>query len=656
MYYPRLALDSIKKNARAFVPYMLTCTVTAAMYYIIVSLSKNEGIDGMSGSDFLREMLKLGGWVTAIFAVIILFYTNSFLLKNRKKEFGLFNILGMEKRHISRLVALETLYVGAFSLSAGLMLGVALDKLMFLLIARLLDAQAPLGFYVSKQAMAMTAALFGGIFLLILLNSVRQIHVSKPIELLQGGNVGEKEPKTKWLMTLLGLLFLGGGYGISLMVDNPITAIMLFFVAVLLVILGTYLLFTSGSVAWLKLLKKNKDYYYRPRHFISVSGMIYRMKQNAVGLASICILSTMVLVTVSTTASLMIGVEDIINTLHPYDIGVYAQSADREKNRRAVQTVKDVLEFRDISIKDETQYYSLEFSAFRQNDLFYSINDDGSDAMLNILMFMTLEDYNRLAGTDFRLETGEVMLYTDKADYEHDSVDILGRGYRVAQKLKAGAGKGQSAAYGYPVRLIVLKDLAEMEAVNAIQKTVYGKAASSLQLYYGVNLNENAQTQLDVYESIDSALKGQGFEGRRESRLRQSPDVRALYAGFFFLGIFLGTLFLAATILIIYYKQVSEGYEDRTRFVIMQKVGMSHAEVKHSIQAQVLTVFFLPLAAAGIHTAVAFPIVRKLLLAFSLTNTGLYALCTAVSFLLFGALYCLVYLRTARTYYKIVSR
>ena len=656
LYYPRLALDNIKKNARAYVPYMLTCVVTVAMYYIIVSLSKNEGIDRMSGSDFLRVMLGLGGWVTAIFAVIILFYTNSFLMKNRKKEFGLYNILGMEKRHISRVVALETLYAAILSLAAGLALGMALDKLMFLLIAGLLDARAPLGFYVSKEAMVMTAALFGGTFILILLNSIRQIHVSKPIELLRGGNVGEREPKTKALMALLGLALLGGGYGISLMVDNPITAIMLFFVAVLLVILGTYLLFTSGSIVWLKLLKKNKDYYYRPRHFISVSGMIYRMKQNAVGLASICILSTMVLVTVSTTASLMIGVEDIINTSYPYDIGIYADSADQEKNLRAIQTVKDVLEFHGISIQDETQYYSLEFSAFRQDDRFYPITDKGGDEILNILMFMTLEDYNRMAGTDYQLKPGEVLLYTDNGDYRYDSVEILGRSFRIAQKPQTAAGKGQSAAYGYPVQHIVLKDLAEMEKISEIQNAAYTKAASRLQLSFGVNLKEDAQTQLEVYDSITSSLKSQDFEGRRESKLRQSPEVRALYAGFFFLGIFLGTLFLAATILIIYYKQVSEGYEDRTRFEIMQKVGMSHHEVKRSIHAQVLTVFFLPLAAAGLHTAVAFPIVRKLLLAFSLTNTRLYVLCTAASFLLFGALYCLVYLRTARTYYKIVSR
>lgn len=655
-YYPTLALDNIRKNARTYTPYLLTCIVTVAMHYIIVSLSKNSGLESMPGGAFLKGMMDLGGWVTAIFSVIILFYTSSFLLKNRKKEFGLFNILGMEKRHLARVMALETLYTGLLSLTAGLALGMVFDKLMFLLIGRLMDARVPLGFSISLPSVLRTAALFGGIFLLIFLYSARQIHVSKPIELLQGTDVGEREPKTKALLALLGLLFLGGGYGISLRVEEPQTAIVFFFLAVLLVIFGTYLLFAAGSIACLKAMRRNKGYYYQPRHFISVSGMIYRMKRNAVGLASICILSTMVLVTVSATASLMIGVEDIINTRYPYDIGLSARSGNPEKDRQAVQALRDVLEFRDAAIREETQYSTLEFSAYRQGKGFFPITEKGWGSDVNILTFMTLEDYQRLTGEDVQLAPGEVLLRTDKGSYEYDSLEVFGRSYRVAGRAKSGGVSGQWLFYAYPAHQIIVRDTRELETLAELQKKAYGRAASSLQRYYGANLAIDEKAQRAVYEDISVSLKNLNFVGEVESRAAQRPEVRALYAGFFFLGIFLGTLFLSAAILIIYYKQVSEGYEDRKRFEIMQKVGLSREEVRGSIRSQVLTVFFLPLAVAGLHTAVAFPIVRKLLLAFSLTNTGLYVLCTALSFLLFGALYCLVYLRTAGTYYKIVSR
>lgn len=656
IYYPKLALDNIRKNARAYLPYLLACTAVVAMNYIIVSLSQNAGLAAMRGGDQLGQMLNFGSWVTAVFSAIILFYTSSFLLKSRRKEFGLFNILGMEKRHLARVAALETLYTALLSLAAGLALGVAFDKLMFLLVARMMEARVPLGFYVSLAAMRRTVLLFMGIYLLIYLNSLRQIRLSSPIELLRGSQVGEKEPKTKWLMALLGLVFLGAGYAISLMTGDPLTAMAVFFLAVLLVIFGTYLLFGAGSIAALKLLRKNKDYYYQPRHFISVSGMIYRMKRNAAGLASICILSTMVLVTVSATASLMIGVEDVLRVRYPYDITLSVQSGNPREDERAVQTLREVLENRGAEIREETQYYELEFASFRQGTAFYSIEDTGRGTELNILCLTTLEDYNRLTGEQARLGPGEVLLYTGQGSYDQDEMEILGRGYRVAGKASPKIVRGEVTVYTYPVHYIAVSDLEQLRAIADAQAAAYRKNASALQLCYGVNLSEDVSGQLALYEEASSALREQGLPGYLESRAAERPEARALYAGFFFLGIFLGTLFLAATILIIYYKQVSEGYEDRLRFEIMQKVGLSREEAKGSIRSQVLTVFFLPLGVAGLHTAVAFPIVRRMLLAFGLSNTGLYALCTAVSFLAFAALYCAVYLRTARTYYRIVSR
>lgn len=311
MMYPRLAFDNIRKNARTYIPYILTCSFTIAMFYIMKSLSLNKGIENVQGGSTILTMFELGTYIIAIFVCIFLFYTNSFLMKNRKKEFGVFNILGMEKRHISKLVGFESLYAAVISFALGIFIGVILDKLMFILILKIMKSEIPLGFHISKGAILSTVILFGILFTLIFLNSLRMIHLSKPIELLKGGNTGEKEPKAKWLLALMGIICLGAGYYIAVTVKNPLKVLTLFFVAVILVIVGTYLIFTAGSIALLKILKANKKYYYKTNHFISVSGMIYRMKQNAVGLANICILSTMVLVTLSPTVAMIVGVEDI---------------------------------------------------------------------------------------------------------------------------------------------------------------------------------------------------------------------------------------------------------------------------------------------------------------------------------------------------------
>ena len=535
-FFRKLAAGNIRKNASTYLPYIITCVVTTAIYYMVKSLSLNPGLEQMMGADTLAYTMYLGSWITAIFAFIFLFYTNSFLMKRRKKEFGVFNILGMEKRHLARTLAWETLYVTLLSLTLGLVLGIALDKIMFLVIARVVGGDISLGFFVSPRAIVGTVELFAVIFLLIWLHSVRQIHVANPIELLRDSRAGEREPKTRWLMAILGALCVGIGYYIAITTKNPITSIMAFFVAVLLVIAGTYMLFAAGSIALLKMLKKNKKFYYKTNHFTSVSGMIYRMKQNAVGLANICILSTMVLVMISATSSLMLGVEDIIHTRYPYQFTVYS---------------------------DETDPASSQF--------------------------------------------------------------------------------------------IVVRD-EEIPWLYECQKEALGDIANAPRLFYGFNVNVDDDRQEALFAKLEERLAQMEFQGTVESSAEARVSFVGLYGGFFFLGIFLGTLFVAATVLIIYYKQISEGYDDRERFVIMQKVGMSHQEVKASIHSQVLTVFFLPLLVAGCHVAAAFPLISKLLAIMNLLNTGLYVACTVGCFLIFAVMYVLIYLLTARTYYRIVSR
>ena len=370
VFYPKLALINMRKNARMYIPYLLTCIGTVMMYFMIHSLSCNSGIKSLRGSDSIRSMLGMGVWVTAIFAFIFLFYTNSFLIKGRKKEFGLYNILGMEKRHLSRIMFYETLCTAVISLGLGILAGILLNKLVYLGLVALLQCEIPLGFELSMVSLRDTLLLFAILYLLIFINSFRQIHLAKPVELLSGGQIGEKEPKAKWLLALAGVLCLGGGYYIAVSTENPVAAISLFFVAVVLVIIGTYLLFTAGSIALLKLLRKNKRYYYRTRAFISVSGMMYRMKQNAAGLANICILSTMVLVMLSSTLSMYLGMENMLNTRYARSIMITAWDYDEASIQKIKGMVGTILDNQGAQAEEILDYTLLNFSGMQEGDFF----------------------------------------------------------------------------------------------------------------------------------------------------------------------------------------------------------------------------------------------------------------------------------------------
>ncbi|MDE6148628.1 MAG: ABC transporter permease [Ruminococcus sp.] len=664
MLYPKLAASNIKKNAKTYVPYIITCILTVAMYYIMESLSGNEGLNNILGADTVSYTLELGSRIVAIFAFIFLFYTNSFLTKNRKKEFGLFNILGMEKKHISKVIGFESIYVVLISLSAGFLVGILLDKLMYLVITKLIKAEITLGFYISKEAILHTLILFGILFLIIFLNSLRMIHLAKPIELLKGGSMGEKEPKSKWLIAILGLGCLGGGYYISLTVENPIAALSLFFVAVILVVVGTYLIFTASSISFLKLLKKNKRYYYKTNHFISVSGMIYRMKQNAVGLANICILSTMVLVMVSSTASLIIGTEDLITERYPYEIAIESYDNDAQVNDKLVNTAKQTAQKENIKIEKEIQYSSLEFTTVFNGKDTFSVDVDYSLDMSNdlrILFFITAEDYSDFIGKDINLKDDEVIIYSNRNDYNKDKdyFKVFGKLYKIVDRTDKFVGNGMISANITPTHGIVVKDISIIKELYEKQKEVLGDYASNIEFYYGFDTGSSVEKQTDLYTKIKNEINSQGKElGSYDIECRESrrDGIYGLYGSLFFLGIFLGLLFIMATVLIIYYKQISEGYEDKKRFEIMQKVGMSEQEVKGSIRSQVLTVFFLPLITAGIHVAIAFPIISKILLMLNLTNTKLYVICTIASFLVFTLIYGIIYLLTAKVYYRIVKK
>lgn len=647
--YARLAADNIKRNRQTYLPYIITCVITTAMLYIIRSLAGNMGLNSMRGGYALRDILSLGSHITRIFAFIFLFYTNSFLMKRRKKEFGLFNILGMEKRHIARVLFIETVYTAMISLSLGIGLGILLDKLMFLSLTKMLGGEVQLGFYLSVESMIFISVFMLITFLLIYFNALRQIHLAKPIELLHGSDYGEKEPKTKWLMAILGAALIGIGYYISIVTTQPLKAITLFFIAVLCVILGTYFLFVAGSIALLKILKKNKRYYYKTSHFTTVSGMIYRMKQNAVGLANICILSTMVLVMISSTSSLVAGIDDVIKNRYPYEFMLHSGDASFP------QIMADHLSDNNVDVEREGYYTSLTFEVFEDGSMYYIPEDmtvfyDMDD--LCGLMVIPLEDYNRIEGRNYELQEGEVLLYCSDRKTYHDAITVLDRKYSVARNLDSF----MNASVGVVKSIyIVVRDKAELQELYELQQEIYGSYASTVRYHYNFDIASGNEEALrdDIIGFLDTDTDV-GFSISTKYGARE--EAMSLYGGLFFLGAFLGLLFLMQTILIIYYKQISEGYDDKKRFEIMQNVGMSRAEVKKSIHSQIITVFFLPLITAGVHVSFAFPLIRRLLLMFSMTNTGLYALCLLASFAVFTVIYAIIYSLTARTYYKIVSK
>ncbi len=651
--FARLALTGIRKNGKIYYPYMLTAVVTTAMLYIMASLKKNPELEGST----LGFSLSLGLFVTTLFAFIFLFYTNSFLMKRRKKEFGLYMVLGMERKHLARVIWWETAFLWLVSLGAGLGLGVLLDKLMHLALGKLLGKSVALGFYVSGEVLWLTAFLISLVFALTLLNAIRQVWRADPIELLHGGSVGEKEPRNKWVLTLLGVVCLGAGYWLSIMVKDSATMIFVFFFAVLLVIAGTYLLFTSGSITVLKLLKRSRRYYYQPSHFISVSGMMYRMKQNAVGLANICILLTMVLVMVFSTTSLWWSMEDILNQQLRGDISI-----DTLENAPddLLDVVDQELDRDGLKRGDTVAYRFLSFTAFQNGDAYAAEAVAGNDMMLvrtpAVLYLLPLEDYNRSFGQNETLEENQILLEDYRDSHPEDTLTLFDRTFTVKKRIADQLDTGSALVSMYNTCFLVVKDMDVVRWAFQRQQETYRENASSIRTTLWLSLP--GATDRQIVDAADRLMKRLDENmGLRHIRSRPAlwNDELELYGGLLFVGLFLSVLFLMAMVLIMYYKQITEGYEDRERYRIMRKVGLSQAEIRRSVSSQIVWVFFLPLAAAALHIAAAFPGIVTMMRALAMTNVKLMALCALGSVTLFALLYGGVYLFTSRVYEKIVS-
>ena len=657
--YPKLALGGMRKNARLYVPYLLTSAGMVMMTYILAFLAFSPLTTVATGTSGTAIILNLGIFVVAVFAALFLFYTNSFLIRRREREFGLYSVLGMGKFNLALILLFEALFTAAISLVAGLLGGMLFSKIAEVGLLRLIGADFTYKLTVSPSALVFTVTIYLIIFGLILLRSVSRVGFRSAADLTKSENVGEKPPKGNIFLGIAGVLLLGFAYWLAVTIKDPVAALTLFFVAVLMVIAATYMIFISGSVVFCRLLQKNKRYYYNKRHFVSVSSMVYRMKRNGAGLASICILATMVLVMISSTTCLYFGFEDSLRSIYPREINAtaYFESLD-DMSGEATDRLRAAAE----NTLTKEGYTGQNFLEWRRASCSASLNGTsvstkGEDGQWIQLILVPLSDYNTAMGTNETLSDGETLVYSYRADFSGDSMTINGEPFSVRRILTDFFDAGEIKSNMTPSLIVVVPDFfGTVDRLNALADEIGAQRFTAL-WYYGFDAplspEEGESFYGDIANELDGSVRFQSLWSR--SREANREEFLGIYGGLFFIGLILSLIFTSAAVLIIYYKQLSEGYEDAARFEIMQKVGMTKRDIRASINSQLLTVFFLPLIFAGLHLGFAFPFVSKMLTLFNLTNTSLLIMRTALSFLVFAVLYVIVYKITSSAYYKIVS-
>ena len=667
--YFKLAKTNLSNNKPFYIPYIISSIITVAMLYMMSFLSDNKGLNKIMGADSLAIIFRLGVGIIVIFSYIFLFYTNSFIIKRRKKEIGVYNILGMEKRHLSKVLFVETIYSAIISLVCGIIVGIAFSKFILMVLYGIIGIHKTVEFFVNIHGIILCVVSFGILFLLTFLYNFMQIKLANPIELLRGTNVGEREPKTKIFMTIVGVVCLAIAYYIAITTENPLKVLTLFFVAVLLVIIGTFALFTAGSIALLKLLRNNKKFYYNKRHFMAVSGMLYRMKQNAAGLASICILSTMVLVVISTTVSMYVGIQDELMARYPNDVCVTVDyNSVIDKSSEIEKAIFDEIDSAEVKNKKAFSYLSVfvgqkgdgfttdkEHLSYQNSYLFYILSKDD---------FIKID--NSFKDKIGNISKGEAVVVLNKK-YDKKDIKIFGKNYKVNKSFEHTEDNDLYVistlnGLGY----IILDNDESVQELYDVQEKMLGKGAN----YYTNKIrfdfkSGNKKQKAAAYKKIDNAVKKYFKENKNdkkeissywvESRQENEQNFYLLYGGLFFLGIFLGTMFLIVTVMIIFYKQITEGYDDRERYKILEKVGMSSREVKDTIKSQIRIVFVLPIFAAAVHVTAAFPMVNRILKMLNLNNEKLFAGCLAATIIVFAVIYYLVFKVTSRAYYKIVK-
>lgn len=650
--YSQLAKNNIKKNKATYLPYILSSSVVIALFIILYMIKNQVLLNDFYGARSMAQVLVFGVYVIALFSSVFIFYTNSFLLKRRQNELGLYSVLGMEKKHISKVLSFENLFSGGISLILGVVFGGIFSKLMFAILLNILDLDTSIKLSITIKPIAVTVVLFVIIFGLIDIYNRFKIRKSSPIELIKGGKKGQKEPQSNWLLGILGFVTLGIGYYISLRIKAPIDALFTFFIAVLLVIAGTYLLFTWGSTIIIKLLKRNKSFYYQKNNFISLSNMLYRMKQNAVGLANIAILSTAVLLIVSSTTSLYVGLEGLMDNLFPKDVvtNFVYEEQDTEEVEKFLQ---NYAEEKNVEINEPMKYHHLFLQAGLDED---SLADSfETDTIYNVNL-IPLDDYNRIYDENLSLKNEEVFLSGNIADYNYNQIGIFEEDYQIKEKVGRIDFLSKDDLDQMDIIVANLEELKSIEKMAVEKEEEIGFISSSIKYDYHFDLKGSSEDKMDFTSSLENKLNKEiSKEAVVEDKFTTKQDTLSIYGSLFFIGVLLGTVFMVATVLIIYYKQITEGYEDRERFKTLQNVGMSKKEVKNTIKTQVLLTFFLPLLTAIVHVMFAFPLVDKILILFELENTKLFLSLTGIVILLFGIVYAIIYRWTARVYYKIVN-
>lgn len=669
-FYLRMAATNLKRDKKMYVPYAISYIIFAAIYFLVITLMTTDGLKNIPASGTLQAMFALGMVVMSIMTVIFLVYINSFLIRRRKKEFGLYGILGLEKRHVGRIIFHENLILSTLSLVLGIISGCVFGNLIFLLLLHTLRVSKGSRFSIPWEAFAFTAVLFAVVFFLNTVINFIQVRLANPIDLLKGDHMGEKKVRFVLVKTVAGLGLLFAAYYMANTVTNGVAAIAKFFVAVLMVIAATYLLFQAGSQFVLKRLKARKKFYYKANNFIAVSGMFHRMKQNAAGLATICILSTMVLVTVSTCGALYIGQEDILQTMNPNDINisVWGQVSDSQL-QKITETIKNEAKKDNVTIEGMYRYRSYISTLFLMNGKFVTygskeLKDANSGVELygfaKTIEIMSLADYERVTGDKKTLSENEVMIVADNKTAGKIDVKKLGNDFTIKEKITESKFlNGKNAK----VNIIYIITADEKNGELLIRNWLSELGDNIFSNRFVVNASGNEDKLLDFSEKLDPVLtppvtdnvKAEGYSVSVNSIYTNRLEGYSMYGGLLFLGIFFTIMFVAATVLIIYFKQVSEGFDDRDRYVILQKVGMDDREVKKTINSQILLVFFLPLAAAMLHVAAARHMILKMLEAFSLSNTALTTWCMLISSVVFAIIYVAVYKFTAKIYYRIIK-
>ena len=670
--YPKIAADGIRKNGRLYIPYFITCILMVALFYIMHMLGFSGMLSNFEGASTASDMLKLGTIIMAVFGTIFLFYTQSTLVKGRLKEFGLYSVLGMNRRNLGRIIFFETLISWLIAMTGGLIAGIGLSKLAELGFMRLIAVEVSYKFTLSVPSLVTTVIVYSVIFFLIYLNAVRRVRFASTINLIRSDKEGEKPPKANWVVGILGFVILASGYYIAIKIKQPLSALIWFFIAVILTIIGTYLVLIAGSVLLCRILQKNKKYYYKTTHFVSVSSMAYRMKRNGASLASICILITMILVMISSTSALYINREETLMNHYPRHINAYASKYGYDKDYGEIaeklksSIVEKTREY-GATAKNETYFFNYCLSGYFENScLDLDINPMENFATIDYdkvaqVYFFDVDTYNRLTGENESLSEGKVIAVIDGKVDVNDELKIGKETFDVIKKTDNSKAKLRNAVSTNVVSTIyVIVD--DVDKAASLYKDYKDPTGSPMLSWYWVydfdiDLDEEHQTELGnkLNKLMHDELTSKRFVNYCDSRVYQRNDFIKTFGGLFFLGILLSIIFLVSCVLIIYYKQISEGFEDQSRFGIMQKVGMTKENIKKSINSQMLTVFLIPIIFACMHLAAVLPIIHKLLQLFGHNNMPLLLSCAGVCVLICGIFYAVIYKLTSNAYYKIVS-